>query len=519
MKKILLFISCFFACFSFVALAFGATSYCGTGDGNNDCDSAEMTTLIGSASEGDTIIIYNGTHTFASAVTVNKAVTITGNGSCSNCGDVRTPTGTWNTTISRSGAIFHLSVETDNGYTGRITGIHFSGSPGASYDTVCSNGLYFIGQQPDNVVKWRIDNNHFEPLDGGRTITICADGSYIDTGAGGYRTGPGYDGRNGYSVIDNNYFDHSNAVLQNASSISTQRAADLPGMGTNSYYTSEIAWLDTLTLGDENFVFVEDNSFDALPRTGGNHYVAIDCRRGGRNVFRYNYVHDMWLSNHGNDCAGNNGELGCQGHEIYENTIVATGSPGLVQTLSYRSGTMLLYNNDIDGTHQAVISAWERRLSQCSGTNWGQCGEGGVADGNWNAKDDGDCVGEYDPYGCCTGVGVGTCGDAYPDGYPCIGQFGFGHHLNGLHPDLQPQMPRIPGRFWNNDTSGCPDCSPFLSNSNPTYLVENRDYYYCADTSCGWVSTFTAGYSAYTYPHPLREEGGIPTGFTGVLVQ
>ena len=89
------------------------TYMCGINGVDNSCTPAELANLISSGNDGDTINIAEATHSWTTYVTIDKAVTISGGGICTNCGETDSPFGNWATRlqINRNTA---FEIQTDS---------------------------------------------------------------------------------------------------------------------------------------------------------------------------------------------------------------------------------------------------------------------------------------------------------------------------------------------------------------------------------------------------------------------
>lgn len=97
------------------------------------------------------------------------------------------------------------------------------------------------------------------------------------------------------------------------------------------------SWADAAYFGSEKFLFIEDNTFRNAKGYKSN---GIDAYAGARYVARHNYLVDTPIGGHGTESSGR--FRGVRAIEIYNNTCVWNlGEP----RGQLRSGTMLEFNN------------------------------------------------------------------------------------------------------------------------------------------------------------------------------
>ncbi len=457
---------------------------CGTDSVDNSCTSAIMQTLINQAVDGDTIRIATGTHNWGSVVLINKRITINGGGTCSNCGRVAQPTGTWPTRINTNGAngIFQIEVQTSGTGTVAIKGIRFYGAlPISGY------GLYppynddaFITELPRNIANFNLNNNYFQsrgtPDD--YMVVVVKTMSVETTG-----------------VISNCYFDSD---TENGKHIYVTRSTYAEAQETPCKAAGQTSWTKDITFGSStDWLFIEDCSFhrpDAL--VSPNFGMSFDSQSGGKIVFRHNYCYNDWVESHVISYGG----YASSGValEIYDNTAVWAKTESWQAWHYQRSGALFFYNNNVSGNYQNAVKLSTDRQSSSFG----------AVDGINNV--DGNCqAGSTNPR-ATNPSDCGQAGVSYPTGYPVMDQPGRGKHYGTFScsnpaANIQPQE-LLPVRFWSNTnnilgTGGACDLQPhgaFLCITNANYFAINRDYYYSADNSARPI-----GYTSYTYPHPL----------------
>ena len=232
-------------------------------------------------------------------------------------------------------------------------------------------------------------------------------------------------------------------------------------VGWNSLMAHAI-WAQPLGLGGAQMVFVEDNTF-----TGTQWASVVDGNYGGRYVFRYNTVTNMYIEAHSNQ-----GERGIRSWEIYNNKIIQSGSVGMWTPFYIRGGTGVVFNNTISGTWSFPGITLDNVRSFESRGSLGQCNGNSPWDGNQASN-----------------------------GWPCRDQIGRSTD-QWVHTSSRPYPPQAsePAYFWGNTASGSA-ISVDLNNGTSPWIVSGRDYL---------NNTPKPGYTPYAYPHPLASGGTTP---------
>jgi len=449
---------------------------CGTDGVDNSCTISEMNSLISSASDGDTIRIATGTHdwtpSLSTYVSVNKRIIISGGGSCPNCGTSNPTNGaSWpvqiNLPASNTYSVFRIEVTSAGLGIARITGIHFTGDTYAGYAYGSQNYGGFISVKNNDIAQYRIDNSRFAVLTTGSSADLMAD-LWISPLA--------------YGLIDHNFFNPPSA---NGKAMCLNRlAADEEFDDCQESYTDENVW------GSADFTFFEDNTV-LRPHSEGVVFseMCIDAWCGSRFVIRNNYLQNCWSEHHGHSW----GTWVRSGYaaEMYDNTINCTRD--VTRAFWTRGGTLLLYDN----VHSGSTYGWaflQQSLPGYGHENWQP--HDGTQDWDGNCQAGSSNPNAIEPSDC------GQAGVPYPAGYPIIDSVGRGQASGTTTTTIQPQN-LDPVRMWNNTYSGSNWHQASTNPSDHNYL--NRDTYFCADASCPWVSSFTATYTPYTYPHPLTQ--------------
>ena len=304
----------------------------------------------------------------------------------------------------------------------------------------------------------RIDNNLFTTPSGTCTSGHC---HILNRGCRG--------------VIDNNTF-------QNASyPFGVGLAGDFPG---------KTAWnnLPELVFGKKNDnIYVEDNIITGISMG------ISDCDEGGRYVFRYNSITNSsgmypYFDSHG----GKGGVYSCMGVEVYGNLFNGSGEVHGNQDAArstahhnFVTGKGYFQISDAEGCPQLqsehVNSTYYflNRHSSLSGSLIGTSGDGTVSCGFAITEnkdffqDNSSCIAPNSCSKITYGVGCGTLANL-----PAQCSTGTG--------------------YWATDQS-CTSLSGMVG-KNPSNPISGTLY------KCTSKDTWTAYYSPYIYPHPLRDE-------------
>lgn len=229
---------------------------------------------------------------------------------------------------------------------------------------------------------------------------------------------------------------------------------------------ANVLWSQPLGLGSgQNVVYVEDCTF--THNVFGN---AIDSNYGGRYVFRYNTLNDVYVEAH--SVQGDN--RASRKWEIYNNTFNQKRRAMWVP-MFLRGGTGVVFNNVLTGT-------WTTS---------------GIALDNVRSCEARDVSGKCD--GCSPWDGNQPGGR----GYPCRDQIG---RSSDSYPwtASRPYPPQAldPAYAWNNK-NGSVDVVFFQHNcaQSVSHIQPGRDYF---------NNVQKPGYTPYPYPHPLVQ-GWSPT--------
>lgn len=430
---------------------------------------ANVQSAINAASSGEVVCVPAGTDTWSTGVTVaGKALTLQGAG-------IGTTTITDGTA---SGAMLGITAGPTNFV--RVTAFTFVKGGDRSDGTISVDPIGNIATNTG--VSFRIDHNRILIASASSTHFI------VPTTV--------------YGLIDHNTFDVT-ATSGSIGSIDPSGSND----GNDGGFTP---WTRALTLGTDQAVYIEDNTFNY----GSQSEDSIDAYGGARFVIRHNTFNNITVGFHGFDSGDRRAVFSW---EIYSNTFTNNGSTRL-RGATLRGGTGVVYNNVYGGSqlwdditiliYRTSSCLDHSSWGACDGTNWQLGSTDYSAQAARTASTNGGvkfCSGNRDHL-CtadlnCSSVGEGTCSTfedgAGTGGYACRDQVGrtHGQVLSPLY-------------VWGNSGAGNVGVGTYdgaCIGSFPlsTYIQAGRDYY--AD------GTTMPGYAAYTYPHPLQGGGASPT--------
>ena len=474
MKKFIFFFLLFWFC------TFAGESYAGTcGMVGGTVGSAPWTAETASrddvnycintaAAEGDTINVPAGSVTWNSRIEITKGITLIGAGA-----GVTNITsgyiGTGSTDLCPIALICYEPATPANDTSFRISGFTFDMASKAGYWLLIKNN----NTTPQT--KIRIDHNTLNNRGG-----IKVSGTT-------------------WGVVDNNTWDSLGA---------SHPALFVQGNGLETWQNF------SYTPGSANNIYFEDNT------VSGTIYMTIMGGGAGRYSARYNtittgsgwqHIFDIHGNQHGADPGGYH-NYSMMGNEIYSNQITRGAGTSEISLMDHRGGKALIFYNNvtstgtvqgqnreecldsicppatnpIDGTPQKVNSSyyWNNRKNAttlitilntqndcnpgtCPGPPWYACSaEDGIAANreywNYTASFDG-----------TTGMGCGTLASR-----PATCTTGVG--------------------YWATDQS-CANTNNMVG-VKPTTPISGTLY------KCTAPNTWTAYYTPYTYPHPLRGE-------------
>jgi hypothetical protein len=468
---------------------------CGTS--NADCtgesptwtttpDRTSVAACVAGSTAGDTINVTagDGSETWTSAVTVDKAVNIIGPGKD-------------NLTISwTSETAFTISLA-----AARISGFGF-------YTTTGQAAIDVRGQG------WRIDHCKYNYYDAAGThksgVAFYPNGTNTTTQP--------------YGLIDNNEFINGKIDV----------------FGGGNHANESAAWFDDLSLGSANAVYIEDNTFVKTNTTATQ---AVDANRGGKYVFRYNTITGT-IGESGTGVIGTmahslqaDNTRGTRKWELYGNTITSTHTNSYA-ALFMRGGTgVMFYNDTTSSVNWNVNIYFDNVRSFTFSTDVNDIAEGRCdGDNNYDMNDDAygwpcrDQIGRSSDASLWSTITFPAPDQASVPAYvwgnygnsgllaPTI-QTGSTNHIKANR-DYYTQVGTFTGAsgvgcgtraqrpgtctagvgYWETDQS-CSDLSDHTG-ASPTTPISGT-LYKC--TTVGETTEWQAYYTPYTYPHPLRE--------------
>ena len=270
-----------------------------------------------------------------------------------------------------------------------------------------------------------------------------------------------------YGVIDNNTFEGNMKHIDSA--------------GLNG-----ISWKNlTYTYGTADNIYYEDNTFYI---TGTPH----SCGAGGRYCARYNtYISpsqlNPWYDAHGNQDGGNYATMGV---EIYGNTITMSDNKG-VRIFDHRGGQALCFNNKVVTTVWADIivrEEYDDALYPHPNTFLQHANNSYY----WNNRKNTTLISGEEIQDCCDDIAENS--EFYNHNINFDGTTGVGCGTLAS----RPVTCTIGVAYWATDQ----DCSIVNDNNvgvNPTTPISGTLY------KCTAPNIWTAYYTPYTYPHPLRK--------------
>jgi hypothetical protein len=271
-------------------------------------------------------------------------------------------------------------------------------------------------------------------------------------------------------VIDNGEFILSNSGVPggNKFGIYVFHAAwqGVGGYGDNS-------WATATNFGTIDFLFVEDCSFTSDPSSslGNVHSYAVDGWLGQRVVYRNNTFTNSTWANHGTESSGR--QRSARASEIYDNAFVMnTSGVASASAIGSRGGTQVIYDNTLTTSGGAYI---------------GEFIDFGVLRSNQ----------AYSPWGECDGSNVWD-NPSEPGGLQCLDQpgVGIGDLISGDTPlpATWPNQANEPVYVSGNTRNG-------VESTTDNGVARNTEIQLGRD----FIRTAKPGYTAYTYPHPLRD--------------
>ena len=378
-----------------VLVGIGLHAQAATIDASN-CSQSSVQSAVDSARDGDIVVVPSGTCTWSKSVSISgKAVTLRGAGF-----------GSGGTRINHGGGDYPL-VEINGGADKgkvEVSDFWFFGSSSSW------NGTALQLWGPTGWKNVRIHNNKFED-------------NYPWTMAVGAET---------YGLIDNNVF--------------TGQA-----FGIKTYGRGKADWSSSLTLGTDEFFFIENNTFDMDDWYGATGTPAVDMFEGGRVVFRHNIGRNYYFGTHDR---ARSGLVSANAYEIYNNTSKAESNKWKAADIT--AGTGVIWGNEFTGDWSFGVGAMDyktsdpRSIPKCNGSD--SADQNILGEAGWRCQ-----------------YQIGSQGEgASATGYPLY--------------------------VWNNRTNG--SLRGMECTAGCEHLKAGRDFINNGTTP-------KPGYKPYTYPHPL----------------
>jgi hypothetical protein len=418
---------------------------------------SDVQAAINQALNDDTVVVPAGSATWATSVSIaNKSITLTG-------------AGIGQTIITRNTATISapaLSVALRNSPK------DFLNLSGFTWLT--------INQPQTGIVNVGVSNANGNPLVQFR-ITNC---KFVSGGSGSRSLQIG----GVWGLVDHCTFLKSSAGGESISLLQDSAASTV-----NTWHTPQV-------LGDQNAVYMEDNSFTAV----GANDSAIDCYVGMKLVFRHNNCVNCGVGWHGYDSSYRS----TRSFEVYNNVFTTTAGVTGQLGIYCRGGTGVVYSNTWDSGFAGMLGflvycsdhVFKRPHAFAPSAAWGSTAVGG---GPGFVAPAGDTATGSNPV---DGNSVGP--GAVDQGYPVLDQPGRGSFPVG-NPGNWPNVTTgysnavcetlDPVYQWNNvlGTNHSPVCGYNIATTS-NYVKPNRDYY---------DNVQKPNYTPLQYPHPLTQSG------------
>lgn len=396
-------------------------------------------------SNGDEIILPDGDYTMLNKATLTKFISIKGAGKDSTI--LYRPETLSDATVASQREMIHYNISSRTPSNINVRGIGFK-----SKLPSINNGADGLSLALDSAIRFT------ECIDW--VVTGC-DFKYFGNGA----------------IDVHHYDDVARGLIYDNSFYWNAKGAGAQGFGYGIViYGQNDQWLYDVGYGSDNFVFIENNTFDV-------HRHAIACGGSALYVARYNTITNNVIGANSSTChaidahgAGStsptsDNRFSTRGREVYNNTITNTIQWNVVPM----AGIPITSGVDVDLIVERAIHT--------------RGGEGLIYSNTI--------------YGYRFGIAVSTSdtessgyGNTYPifqcPGYFSDLDFGANHTgTDGIHGkgDLFE---------WNNTFWSIPVTDGSLSkfwNYSTSFLTQNRDYH---------LDTAKPDYIAFTYPHPRR---------------
>lgn len=250
------------------------------------------------AARNDTVLVPAGSATWDAQLVIGKPIQLIGSGSGATIITSAYKAPTTNSTDSKTCLIYYAATTDPD-----PASINFRIS-GFTFDLINSSGaIFLINSSVTPVRNFRINHNLFKNTIGYRTI---------------------YNWGQIWGLIDNNTFDNIDSAM-------------------GIYGSNATSWSNfTFRFGTADNMYVEDNVFKNMnntPHSGG---------AGGRYAIRYNTYENNasglypWFDSHGNQTGANHSGMGL---EIYGNKLTHSYPTAGVRMVGQRGGKGVVFNN------------------------------------------------------------------------------------------------------------------------------------------------------------------------------
>jgi hypothetical protein len=260
------------------------------------------------------------------------------------------------------------------------------------------------------------------------------------------------------------------------------------------------SWNNPFAYGDAKNFYMEDNIFTDY-NNNANGTMWIESGQGGRYTLRYNtfnasgYTHgiDLW------DIHGDQGDAGGLGGELYGNALINTNGNGGYRWLCHRGGSVLTFYNKNSGTAGLGFDLQENH----------QCGPQQILNTYYWANFEGTTLLAADVTNdCCDCLQQNRDWFTQPASFNGTVGVGCGTLTS------RPATCTTGVGYWATNQS-CTDMTGLIGDitTYPTRQTITGTLYKCTSTN-----TWTAYYTPYTYPHPLRQETDGPKPPTNLRI-
>lgn len=438
----------------------------------------DVQSAVTAAATGDVVLVPGGTATWTSTLTITKGIQIIGKG-----------TGLSGTTIINNVQYTAAAGTTPQCFYYRPASYATPQTFRMSGFTIDVNGRYglFVSEGDDTSPPYpihdyiRIDNNRF---------INSASGVSEDGGQALWHQNAVY------GVVDNNVFDGIDYPIKND-----------PSVGVDDWW--DTAPQNTFELGSKNYPYFEDNQFINMNALGaGSDNILTDGQFSARYVFRYNTIINNVATSSMFEVHGQQGNVAgqmasCFGVELYGNDYTAANND-MVGFFSQRSGqTRVFWNN------ATTTSSYYNKAYTTIGTDVCPSAYADLKithNSYWwgNRKNMTGGLSHASPYvtgglTCNSLTDIPLIGrDIISDDYATTGT---SVAITQGTLAARPATCTTGEGYWATDQNTS-DLTNYVGR-NPTTPISGTMY------KCTATDVWTADYTPYTYPHPMRSIMGI----------